>query len=149
MLELEITESMVINDEGGSGQILTELRAIGVSVAVDDFGTGCSNFHGLRHLAIDRLKIDRSFIRDLGDESADRAIVAAIIAMAKSPDVTVVAEGVESFPQLRFLQDQHCAEAQGFVLSRALPPGEARLLLERATEKFDGTRTQRINGLIT
>jgi diguanylate cyclase (GGDEF)-like protein len=148
MLELEITESMVMNDEGRSGQVLAELRAIGVSVAVDDFGTGYSNFQRLRHLAIDRLKIDRSFVRDLGDVSDDRAIAAAIIAMAKSLNVTVVAEGVESFPQLRFLQDHHCAEAQGFLLSRALPPGEARLLLERATEKFDGSRTQRIHRLI-
>ena len=148
MLELEITESMVMNDDGRAAQTLAELRAIGVSVAVDDFGTGYSNFQRLRHLAIDRLKMDRSFVRDLGDETDDRAIAAAIIAMAKSLNVTVVAEGVESFPQLRFLQDHYCSEAQGFLLSRALPPGEARLMLERATEKFDGSRTQRIHRLI-
>jgi diguanylate cyclase (GGDEF)-like protein len=148
MLELEITESMVTKDEGRAGRVLAELHALGVSVAIDDFGTGYSNFQRLRNLAIDRLKMDRSFVRDLDDDGDDRAIAAAILSMAKSLDVDVVAEGVETFTQLRFLQEHRCAQAQGFLLSRALPAGEARLLLQRATEQFDGTRTQRIRHLI-
>ncbi len=148
MLELEITESMVTKDEDRAGRILAELHALGVSVAIDDFGTGYSNFQRLRSLAIDRLKMDRSFVRDLDIDGDDRAIAAAIIAMAKSLNVDVVAEGVETFAQLRFLQDHRCAQAQGFLLSRALPAADARLLLQRATEKFDGSRTQRIRHLI-
>jgi EAL domain-containing protein (putative c-di-GMP-specific phosphodiesterase class I) len=147
MLELEITESMVMTDEGRAARMLGALHELGVTVAIDDFGTGYSNFQRLRRLNIDRLKMDRSFVRELGGDSDDRAIAAAIISMAKSLNVDVVAEGVESFPQLRFLQDHYCAEAQGFLLSRALPPGEARLMLERATGHFDGSRTQRIKRL--
>ena len=148
MLELEITESMVMNDEGRAERMLAELHAIGVSIAIDDFGTGYSNFQRLHHFAIDRLKMDRSFVRDLGEEGDDRAIAAAIISMARSLNLDVVAEGVESFAQLRFLQDHQCALAQGFLLSRALPAGEARLLLQRATEQFDGGRTQRMQRLM-
>jgi EAL domain-containing protein (putative c-di-GMP-specific phosphodiesterase class I) len=139
---------MVVTDEVRAGRMLNALHALGVTVAVDDFGTGYSNFQRLRKLNIDRLKMDRSFVRELGGDSDDRAIAAAIIAMAKSLNVNVVAEGVESFPQLRFLQDHLCSEAQGFLLSRALPAGEARLLLERATASFDGTRTQRIERIV-
>jgi diguanylate cyclase (GGDEF)-like protein len=149
MLELEITESMVMTDEARAGKMLAELHELGVTIAIDDFGTGYSNFQRLRRLNIDRLKMDRSFVRELGGESDDRAIAAAIISMAKSLNVDVVAEGVESFPQLRFLQDHYCAEAQGFLLSRALPAGEARLLLERAGAHFDASLTQRIKRLVT
>src|SRR5712671_5944545 len=148
MLDLEITESMVLNDEGRAEQLLAGLHAIGVTVAIDDFGTGYSNFQRLQSLAIDRLKIDRSFVRDLGDGTDDSAIAAAIIAMAKSLSVGVVAEGVESFAQLRFLQEHHCAQAQGFLLSRPLPANEARLLLQRASNPADASRTQRIRRLV-
>jgi diguanylate cyclase (GGDEF)-like protein len=147
MLELEITESMVLVDEKRSERVLTELHAIGVSVALDDFGTGYSNFQRLQNFAIDRLKMDRSFVRDLSESADDGAIAAAIISVAKALKVGVVAEGVESFAQLRFLQDHLCNQAQGFLMSRALPANEARLLLQRATEQFDGTRTQRIKRL--
>jgi diguanylate cyclase (GGDEF)-like protein len=148
MLDLEITESMVLNDEGRAEQLLAGLHAIGVTVAIDDFGTGYSNFQRLQSLAIDRLKIDRSFVRDLGDGTDDSAIAAAIIAMAKSLSVGVVAEGVESFAQLRFLQEHHCAQAQGFLLSRPLPANEARMLLQRASDQTDASRTQRIRRLV-
>lgn len=148
MLELEITESILKNDEGHAEKVIEGLHAIGVSIAIDDFGTGYSNFQRLRHLAVDRLKMDRSFVMDLNDGANDGAIPAAIIAMAKALNVDVVAEGVESFAQLRFLQEHRCTQAQGFLLSRALPAREARLLLLRATEQFDGSRTQRIRHLI-
>jgi len=147
VLELEVTESMVMMDEGLATRVLEELHAIGVSVAIDDFGTGYSNFQRLHHLAIDRLKMDRSFVRDLGDDSDDRAIAGAIISMARALKVEVVAEGVESFAQFRFLQEHQCGQCQGFLLSRALPPGEARLLLQRAVQKFEGSPTQRVRQL--
>ena len=148
MLELEITESMVMKDEARAKRVLEELHKVGVSVAIDDFGTGYSNFQRLHDLAIDRLKMDRSFVRNLDSESDDRAIATAIISMAKALNVEVVAEGVESFAQLWFLQENQCGQAQGFLLGRPLPPNEVRLLLERASEKFEGSRTQRIRRLI-
>jgi len=148
MLELEITESMVSKDEDWATQVLEQLHEVGVTIAVDDFGTGYSNFQRLQHLAIDRLKMDRSFVRDLGEQSDDRAIAAAIISMAKALGVDVVAEGVESFAQLRFLQDHQCEQAQGFLISRALPASEARLFLQRGSQPSDDGRTQRIRQLI-
>jgi diguanylate cyclase (GGDEF)-like protein len=147
MLELEVTESMVMMDEKRATRVLDELHAIGVSVAIDDFGTGYSNFQRLHLLAIDRLKMDRSFVRDLGDDSDDRAIAAAIISMARALKVDVVAEGVESFAQFRFLQEHLCGQSQGFLMSRALPAGEAGLLLRRATELVEGSATQRVRRL--
>ena len=147
VLELEITESMIMLEEARVARMLDELHALGVSIAIDDFGTGYSNFQRLRRLAIDRLKLDRSFIRDLGNDSDDRAIAAGILSMARSLEVEVVAEGVESFAQFRFLQEHQCAQCQGFLLSRPLPANEARLLLERARERFDGSPTQRVRYL--
>src|SRR2546421_667338 len=147
LLELEITESMLMLEEARAARVLGELHTIGVSIAIDDFGTGYSNFQRLRRMAIDRLKLDRSFIRDLGSDSGDRAIAAAILAMARALEVEVVAEGVESFAQFRFLQEHQCGHCQGFLLSRALPASEARLLLERAREKFEGSPTQRLRRL--
>jgi diguanylate cyclase len=147
LLELEITESMIMLEEARAARVLDELHAIGVSIAIDDFGTGYSNFQRLHHMAIDRLKMDRSFIRDLGNDTGDRAIAAAILSMARVLEVEVVAEGVETYAQFRFLQEHQCAQCQGFLLSRALPAGEARLWLERAREKFEGSPTQRLRRL--
>jgi diguanylate cyclase len=148
MLELEITESVVIKDEAWAEQALAQLKAIGVLLAIDDFGTGYSSFGRLRNYAVDRLKIDQSFMTSLVDCSDDRAIAAAIIAMSKSLRINVTAEGVENFPQLLFLQEHHCQEAQGFLFSRPLPAGDARALLRRAAETNSGTRTQRLRSLI-
>jgi len=147
LLELEITESMIVLEEARAARLLEELHAIGVSIAIDDFGTGYSNFQRLQHAAIDRLKIDRCFIRDLGNDTGDRAIAVGILSMARALKLEVIAEGVESFAQFRFLQDHQCAECQGFLLSRALPAGEARLLLEQARQKFEGSPTQRLRHL--
>lgn len=147
LLELEITESMIMLEEARAASVLEELHAIGVSIAIDDFGTGYSNFQRLRRMAIDRLKLDRSFIQDLGSDTGDRAIAAAILSMARALEVEVVAEGVESFAQFRFLQEHQCPQCQGFLLSRALPASEARLLLKRASEKFEGSPTQRLRYL--
>jgi diguanylate cyclase len=148
MLELEITESVVMKDEAWAEQALAQLKELGVMLAIDDFGTGYSSFGRLRHLAVDRLKIDRSFMTSLIDCSDDRAIAAAIIAMSRSLRINVTAEGVESFPQLLFLQEHDCHEAQGFLFSRALPAADAHKLLCRAAETVAGTRTQRLRSLI-
>ena len=148
MLELEITESVVMKDEAWAEQALAQLKELGVMLAIDDFGTGYSSFGRLRHFAVDRLKIDRSFMTSLIDCSDDRAIAAAIIAMSRSLRINVTAEGVESFPQLLFLQEHDCHEAQGFLFSRALPAADAHKLLCRAAETVAGTRTQRLRSLI-
>jgi diguanylate cyclase (GGDEF)-like protein len=148
MLELEITESVVMKDEAWAEQALAQLKEQGVMLAIDDFGTGYSSFGRLRHFAVDRLKIDRSFMTSLIDCSDDRAIAAAIIAMSRSLRINVTAEGVESFPQLLFLQEHDCHEAQGFLFSRALPAADAHKLLCRAAETVAGTRTQRLRSLI-
>jgi diguanylate cyclase (GGDEF)-like protein len=148
MLELEITESVVMKDEAWAEIGLRQLKDLGVLLAIDDFGTGYSSFGRLRHFAVDRLKIDQSFMTRLIDSSDDRAIAAAIIAMSRSLRISVTAEGVETFPQLLFLQEHGCHEAQGFLFSRALPAAEARKLLKRAAETADGTRTQRLRSLI-
>ena len=146
-LELEITESVVMKDEGWAEVALRQLKELGVMLAIDDFGTGYSSFGRLRHFPVDRLKIDQSFISSLVDGSNDRAIAAAIIAMSRSLRINVTAEGVESFPQLLFLQEHACQEAQGFLFSRALPAADAHRLLCRAAGST-GTRTQRLRTMI-
>jgi diguanylate cyclase (GGDEF)-like protein len=148
MLELEITESVVMNDEAWAEQALAQLKELGVMLAIDDFGIGYSSFGRLRNFAVDRLKIDQSFMTSLIECSDDRAIAAAIIAMSRSLRISVTAEGVENFPQLLFLQEHDCHEAQGFLFSRALSAGDAQDLLRRAAEITAGTRTQRLRSLI-
>ncbi len=144
VLELEITESVVMADEAWAEKAINQLKALGVSLAIDDFGTGYSSFGRLRHFAVDRLKIDRSFVTSITDCSDDRAIAAAIIAMSRSLHINVTAEGVENFPQLAFLQEQDCQDAQGFLLSRPLQADAARELLRRVSEVGDASRTQRL-----
>src|ERR1700681_142167 len=113
LLELEITESLVMQDEARAERIFAELKKIGVSVAIDDFGTGYSNFQRLRGLSVDRLKIDRSFVHRMHSDPDDRALVSAMIKMAQTIGIEVIAEGVEDFSQLLHLQEEHCDQAQG------------------------------------
>ncbi|GAC1453564.1 MAG: hypothetical protein PVS2B3_05870 [Steroidobacteraceae bacterium] len=144
VLELEITESVVMADEAWAEKAINQLKQLGICLAIDDFGTGYSSFGRLRHFAVDRLKIDRSFVTSITECSDDRAIAAAIIAMSRSLRVNVTAEGVENFPQLTFLQEQNCQDAQGFLLSRPLHADAARELLRRMNEVGDASRTQRL-----
>jgi diguanylate cyclase (GGDEF)-like protein len=148
LLELEITESIVMKDEAWAETALRKLKDLGVLLAIDDFGTGYSSFGRLRHFAVDRLKIDQSFMTSLIDCGDDRAIAAAIIAMSRSLRISVTAEGVESLPQLLFLQEHECHEVQGSLFSHALPVIDARQLLCRAAEVSAGTRTQRLRSLM-
>ncbi len=143
-LELEITESVVMADEKWAEQALAQLKALGIMLAIDDFGTGYSSFGRLRHFAVDRLKIDRSFVTSINECGDDRAIAAAIIAMSRSLRINVTAEGVENLPQLLFLQEHECQDAQGYLLSKALPQADAHQLLRRLADLHDGSRSQRL-----
>jgi len=144
MLELEISESVVMANESWAERTINQLKKLGVSLAIDDFGIGYSRLGRLRNFAVDRLKIAGSFVTS-GD---DRAIASAIIAMSRSLRINVTAEGVENYPQLVFLQEQDCQDAQGFLLSGPLPAEEARALLKRSGEFGDGSRSQRFKALI-
>lgn len=131
MLELELTESMLMQDSKRALRTLEALKEIGVSIAVDDFGTGYSSLNYLKSFPIDYLKVDRSFVIDIPNDSNDAAIVRAIISMAHSLGLTVIAEGVESSEQLDFLLAQGCDEIQGYYFSKPLPSeGLAALLKE-------------------
>jgi diguanylate cyclase (GGDEF)-like protein len=149
LLEIEVTESAVIRNEGLAAQTLHSLKQIGVGIAIDDFGTGHSSLGRLRQFPIDRLKIDRTFVHRVHSCAADRAIATAIIAMARTLQFDVVAEGVEQMEQLLVLQEERCAKAQGFLLSRPMPANEALQLLRRlATQNDAGSRTQRLSRLL-
>ncbi len=127
-LELEITESMVMQNPERAVSTLSRLRELGISVSIDDFGTGYSSLGYLKRFPIDNVKIDRSFIKDLPHDTDDAAITRAVIAMAQSLRIRVVAEGVETREQLEFLRDHQCDECQGYFVSRPLPPSEFALL---------------------
>jgi diguanylate cyclase (GGDEF)-like protein len=124
MLELEITESMVMSHGESAVAVLESLKSIGVQIALDDFGTGYSSLAYLKRFPIDTVKIDRSFIQDIPADSDDKKITRAIIAMAHSMRLKVVAEGVETAEQLSFLRTQRCDAVQGYILYRPLA-GEA------------------------
>jgi diguanylate cyclase (GGDEF)-like protein len=147
-LELEITESVIMSDERWSAGALRELKSLGVTLAIDDFGVGYSSFARLRHLAVDRLKIDRTFVTRINDCHDDRAIAAAIIAMARSLRINVTAEGVETLPQLMFLQEQECQEAQGYLLSRPMLADDADALFQRLAEADTSSRSQRLKVIL-
>ena len=131
-LELELTESVLMQDTRTAGRILNELSAAGVKVAIDDFGTGYSSLSYLKRFPIDMLKIDQSFVRDLIVDPDDAAIVSAIIALSHSLGIKVIAEGVETDAQLGFLCQRGCNAVQGYFLSRPLPPQEFEKFLRSA-----------------
>nr|WP_256657950.1 EAL domain-containing protein [Pseudomonas sp. 2FG] len=117
-LELEITEGALMQDVESTGSVLRALRDMGVRLSIDDFGTGYSSLSYLRRFPVDVLKIDQSFVRDIGTDAHDAAIVSAIIGMGRSLKLQVIAEGVETQEQLAFLQAHRCEEGQGYYFSR-------------------------------
>ncbi|HZW23490.1 EAL domain-containing protein [Noviherbaspirillum sp.] len=120
-LELELTESLVMTDVERAIGVLAELKALGVLLSLDDFGTGHSSLSYLKRLPIDALKIDQSFVRDITQTPDDAAIVASIISLAHNLRRHVIAEGVETYEQLRYLQDHGCKEMQGYYFSKPVP----------------------------
>jgi EAL domain-containing protein (putative c-di-GMP-specific phosphodiesterase class I) len=129
-LELELTESVLLSNADVTCSVLNEFLAMGVRLAIDDFGTGYSNLSYLKRFRANRLKIDRSFIRDLAVDSDDAAIIVAIIGMARAFHLTVVAEGVETVQQMSFLRNHDCNEIQGFLFSEPLSAHDMTELLK-------------------
>ena len=123
-LELELTESILLHDVNDVRNTLHSLKKIGVRLSIDDFGTGYSSLSYLKQLAVDKLKIDQSFIRDMVEDAGDAAIVKAIIQLGHALDLSVIAEGVEKNTQFAALKELGCDEIQGYLFSRPLPAEE-------------------------
>lgn len=140
LLELEITEGMLMHDIERAMTTLSVLRGMGVKLAIDDFGTGYSSLSQLKRFPVNTIKVDRSFVRDLESNADDRGIAQAIVSMGKSLCLTVVAEGVETKSQLEFLRQQGCDEFQGFLFSKAVPADEFADLLRNFTPGGDPDR---------
>ncbi len=136
-LELEITESLLVATEDMRFEVLSQLKALGVRLAIDDFGTGYSSLSYLKQLPVSKLKIDRSFIRDLHRNGNEEAITAAIIQMAKCLKLTVTAEGVENERQLQFLREQQCDDVQGFLFSKPLKADQMDFQNRKASALFE------------
>ena len=130
-LELELTETLLLSNADVTLCVLQELKEMGVNLAIDDFGTGYSSLSYLRHFSVDKLKIDQSFVRDIAVNQDDAAITTAIINMAKSLQLRVIAEGVETAHQMLFLREHGCDEMQGHYFSKSLTAEEAASVLRR------------------
>jgi EAL domain-containing protein (putative c-di-GMP-specific phosphodiesterase class I) len=131
LLELEMTESMIMHNIDAAIEKLTELKSLGLRISIDDFGTGYSSLSQLKQFPVDTLKVDRSFIRELPEDQEDVAITAAIINMGKTLGLTVIAEGVETEAQQTFLKNHACDQIQGFYFSKAIAAGEIPQLFEK------------------
>lgn len=140
LLELELTEGMLMENTSETSATLEKLKSKGVLIAIDDFGTGYSSLSYLKRFPIDRLKIDRSFVQDIGADANDAAITVAIISLGRSMGMNVIAEGVESGELLEFLGIHQCDEYQGYYFSRPVPAEEIALLLT-AIPHNNGART--------
>ncbi len=125
-LEFEMTESILLNESQRSIEIIKQLKLLGIKLSIDDFGTGYSSFDYIRKLPLDKIKIDKSFIKDVPDDASSTTIVRTILAMAEEMQLEVVAEGVETLAQIEFLNQHHCQYFQGFYFSE--PTTEASLL---------------------
>ncbi len=136
-LELELTESVLVENREEAADILKRLKALGVQIAVDDFGTGYSSLSYLSRLPIDCLKIDRSFVSRVHERGHDAAITQAVISLAHSLAVRVIAEGVETVEQLEFLRMHRCDQGQGYLFSPAVDPGAMAKLLAAGTLEPD------------
>src|SRR5262245_25930574 len=135
MVEIELTESLLIKDAATVQNTLKRFRDMGCRIALDDFGTGYSSLAYITRFPPDRIKIDKAFVRDVDRAAGDAAIANAILSLAMSLDLTVTAEGVERVEQLAWLSARGCHEAQGFLLARPMPAAdlEARFFARAAT----------------
>ena len=132
-LGLEITEGVLIQHTEKAAQIFSRIKSLGINILLDDFGTRYSSLNYLKRFPIDTLKIDRSFIHDIPTDSDDCALVKAMITIAHDLDMDVVAEGVETEPQLLWLKKANCDFIQGFLASRPLPAKDFRNLIAQKT----------------
>ncbi len=130
-LELEITESVMLGSSGIALDLLEQIHGLGVQLAMDDFGTGYSSLTSLRNFPFDKIKIDRSFVKDLCDSPAGEPFVRAVITLGQGLGIRITAEGVETAEQLARLRIEGCTEVQGYLISRPRPAGEVPNLLER------------------
>lgn len=138
LLELELTESQLLDSVEHIITTFEQLHELGVKLAIDDFGTGYSSLSYLKRFPVDYVKIDQAFVRGLHEGSEDAAITRAIIAMAKSLELKVVAEGVETQEQLALLREQGCDEVQGYLISKPVDASALRGLLESSMTRFSG-----------
>ena len=139
-LELEITESVIMNDPDEVIPVLIELKEMGVSLAIDDFGTGYSSLNYLRRFPVDMLKIDASFVRDISTDADDKALISGIIALAKRIRLKVIAEGVETQEQKAFLSEQECDQIQGYYISKPLSASHfEQQILKNASQEILST----------
>jgi diguanylate cyclase (GGDEF)-like protein/PAS domain S-box-containing protein len=129
-LELELTESLIMQDAGQAVATMKELQVLGVNLSIDDFGTGYSSLSALKRFPVGRLKIDKSFIDDLPDDENDRAVARAVISLGRSLNLRVIAEGVETEAQVEFLRENNCDEAQGYYFSKPLAAGDIEAVLK-------------------
>jgi diguanylate cyclase (GGDEF)-like protein/PAS domain S-box-containing protein len=136
LLELELTESILIKDTDKVLATVRQLKSIGLKLSIDDFGTGYSSLSYLKQFNVDKLKIDQSFVRDMADDQNDAAIVSAIIQMAKSLKLITIAEGVEDEHQLALLQQLNCDEVQGYYFAKPLPAVEFASFVPAFIRKF-------------
>ncbi|HEU4522068.1 MAG TPA: EAL domain-containing protein [Thermoanaerobaculia bacterium] len=132
-LEIEITETTAMEDPDLTAEILLDLKTLGISVAIDDFGVGHSSLNYLKRFPIDALKIDQSFVQDITRGGSDGAIVSAVIAMGKALNIRVIAEGVETTDQLKFLKEHGCYEFQGYLFSRPMAASALTEMIHTAT----------------
>lgn len=132
LLDLEITESVLMACGEASLEIMNSLKALGVTLSLDDFGTGYSSLSRLKSLPLDYLKVDQSFVRDIATDPNDAAIVRAILSMSREMNLKVIAEGVETSEQLEFLRGLQCLTFQGYLFSRPVPPEEIKLYLKKS-----------------
>ena len=133
LITLEVTESLLMEDVDKKIEVMHHLREAGFKIAIDDFGTGFSSLCYLKKLPLDELKIDRSFFTDLFADTKSRALISAMIYLARSLNLNTVAEGVEMDTQLEFLQKGACDQYQGFLFSPPVPPEQLFTMLDPAT----------------
>jgi EAL domain-containing protein (putative c-di-GMP-specific phosphodiesterase class I) len=136
-LDLELTETLTLDGSETTINIMRSLKALGVGLSLDDFGTGWSSLSCLRRFPLDRIKIDRSFMRDLVSEPAAKAVVTSIIDLARNLGFACVAEGVETREQLAYLEKKECSEIQGFLYSPAVPALACGTLIESGKHEFE------------
>ena len=129
-LELELTESLIMQDASGAIATMKELKALGVGLSIDDFGTGYSSLAALKNFPVTRIKIDKSFIADLATDENDRAVTTAVISLGQKLNLRVIAEGVETEDQIAFLRENNCDEMQGYHFSKPVPPNDIVRLLQ-------------------